>query len=371
MSKKRLLLASLIAASYCGMPVANADERPSRFYEDDAWYDVSEWFDGNDYNPTDEAIGRWDNETFEYSDNLTSSDQDNDDINDTERNYGDYGYASDTNRSTTASQQSSTSSDDSWFYDYYDDGSGQQTNQDGMTWFSLYQDTNDDGVYDSYTRYRDTDNDGVYDAFTFYSFDSSGDQDQKAQSEAQNKQKELSAKSEEVSGTIDRIKTVDVRGRDHIVAHVKGNDGKATPVDLGVKQDDNSLSEGDELTASGHRMKVGDKSILIATKAKTKSSDLTIDRNGRKYSGQVASTREVTVQGQKHLLAKVKTDNGKSMMVDLGRKDQLSKTPSEGDQVTVQGVPVKVQDRIVLMARTLGEGEDRNEIKREQAKSES
>ena len=370
MTKKRMLLASLIAASYCAMPSANADEHASRFYEDDAWYDVSEWFDGNDYNPTDEAIGRWDNETFEYSDNRSSTDQDNDDINDRETNYGDYGYANDTNRSNTSSE-SNASSDDSWFYDYYDDGSSQQSNQNGMTWFSLYQDTNDDGVYDSYTRYRDTDNDGIYDAFTFYSFDSSGDQNQKGKSEAQNKQKELSSKTEQISGKIDRIKTVDVRGRDHIVAFVRGDDGKATPVDLGVKQDSSTLSQGDKLTASGHRMKVGDKSILIATKAKTKSSDLTIDRNGRKYTGKVSSTREVNVQGQKHLLAKVKTDNGKSMLVDLAPKDDLSNTPNEGDQVTVQGVPVKVNDRIVLMARTLGEGENQTEIKREQAKSKS
>ncbi|WP_442506042.1 hypothetical protein SH528x_004862 [Novipirellula sp. SH528] len=155
------------------------------------------------------------------------------------------------------------------------------------------------------------------------------------------------------------------------MAFVKGNDGKATPVDLGVKQDSNTLSQGDKLTASGHRMKVGDKSILIATKAKTKSSDLTIDRNGRKYTGKVSSTREVKVQGQKHLLAKVKTENGKSMLVDLGPKDQLSNTPNEGDQVTVQGVPIKVNDRIVLMARTLGEGENQTEIKRKQAKSKS
>tara|TARA_R110002073_G_scaffold7245_13_gene41421 strand:- start:776 stop:1978 length:1203 start_codon:yes stop_codon:yes gene_type:complete len=370
MSKKRMLLASLIAASYCAMPVANADEHASRFYEDDAWYDVSEWFDGNDYNPTDEAIGRWDNETFEYADNLSSTDQDNDDINDRETNYGDYGYANDTNRSNTSSE-SNASSDDRWFYDYYDDGSSQQSNQDGMTWFSLYQDTNDDGVYDSYTRYRDTDNDGIYDAFTYYSFDSAGDQNQQAKSEAQSKQKDLSSKTEQVAGEIDRIKTVDVRGRDHIVAFVKNNDGKATVVDLGVKQESNSLSQGDKLTASGHRMKVGDKSILIATKAKTKSSDLTIDRNGRKYTGNVASTREVTVQGKKHLLAKVKTDNGKSMMVDLGPKDQLSKSPRQGDKVTVQGVPVKVNDRIVLMARTLGDGENQSEIKRKQAKSKS
>jgi hypothetical protein len=341
MTKKRYLLATLIAASCCVAPRLSADEIPSPYYEDDAWYDVSEWFDGNDYNPTDEAIGRWDDEVFHFSDNATSTDQDNDTLGDSSW-WGDYGYAD------------NTRDDDRWFYDYYDDGSSQWNNDErGMNTYTFYNDANNDGLYDSYWYYSDTDNDGVFEDYVYYSFDRSSDGDQKSQRQGANQQKQVSSKSQQLSGTVDKTKMVNVRDRKHLVAHVKGDDGSTTIVDLGPQQKSTKLAAGDQLTASGHRVQVGDKQVLVATEAQSKSADFKIDRNGRKFSGQVASLREVKVQGQTHLLAKLKTENDKMMLVDLGAKQDLSNAPQEGDSLKVQGVPVKVNDRIVLMARTL------------------
>ncbi len=352
MSKKRMLLATLIAASYCTASTAVADERASRYYEDDAWYDVTEWFDGNDYNPTDEAIGRWDDEVFSFADNATSSDEDNDSINNSS-GWDDYGYADD------------TADSDRWFYDYYDDGSRSWRSHS----YTIYNDSDDDGVYDSFSYYYDADNDGLFEDYTYYSFDKSGDDNQKAKAAAQSHQKDLASSRQQISGTVDRTKMVNVRGRQHLLAHVKTNDGGALAVDLGPQQDKLQLAQGDTLTATGHRVKVGDQPLLIASEAQAKNADLKIDRNGRKYSGTVASTREVTIQNQQHLLAKVKTDNGKSMLVDLGAKDQLSNAPKEGAKLTVQGVPVKVNDRVVLMARTLQQDGKKTEIQRSRKSS--
>src|SRR4051812_37629482 len=67
------------------------------YYEDDAWYDVSEWFDGNDYNPTDEAWWRWDDETYQRSQDTGG---------DVDREHNSYGY--------------NTKNSNDWFYDYYD-----------------------------------------------------------------------------------------------------------------------------------------------------------------------------------------------------------------------------------------------------------
>lgn len=69
--KKRMMLAAALSAAVA-LPITcvRADNEfgaNTPFYEDDAWYDVSEWFDGNDYNPTDEAIGRWDDEVFAFA----------------------------------------------------------------------------------------------------------------------------------------------------------------------------------------------------------------------------------------------------------------------------------------------------------------
>jgi len=53
------------------------------------------------------------------------------------------------------------------------------------------------------------------------------------------------------------------------------------------------------------------------------------------------------VRGAKNLLAKVKTKEGNSMMVDLGPASQLANQPKVGASIAVQGVPVKVKDRVV------------------------
>ncbi len=325
------------------------------YYEDDAWYDVTEWFDGNDYNPTDEAIGRWDDETFDFADNATSSDTDND----WAANWGDYGY------------RDQTADSDRWFYDYYDDGYGYWGDNQGWTSYSLYNDTNNDGLYDSYTNYRDSDGDGVYDDYTYYSFDLDKAADNQAKSAAQDGQKQMKSGREQVSGTVEKTKMVNVRDRVHLIATVKAKDGKSTIVDLGPKQSSTQLFKGDQLSATGHRVKVGDKEMLVATNATSKDADVTINRNGRKYQGTVESTREASLRGQKHLLAKVKTQEGKSMMVDLGPADQLSSQPKDGSKITVQGVPVKVKDRVVLMARSIEQDGKTTDIQREMAKSKS
>ena len=345
-TRSQFLFVSLLSASIWTASNATADEQPSRFYEDDAWYDVSEWFDGNDYNPTDEAIGRWDNEVFEFSDAATSTDRDND------QNWGDYGYAD------------NTADDDRWFYDYYDDGyRNWYDDESGWKSYTIYNDSNDDGVYDSFSNYYDRDNDGRYEDFTYYSFDASGDKDRKAQAEARDRQKDASSQRGKISGTVDKTKMVKVRDRVHLIANVKMTDGQMMPVDLGPKQTTTQLFEGDQLTATGHPVKVGDRTLMIATEAQSKNADIKIDRNGRKYSGKIDSTREVTVNDAKHLMAKIKTESGKSMLVDLGAKDQLSNAPGKGAKVTVQGIPVKVNERVVLVARSLEQDGKKTDIK--------
>lgn len=369
MKKSKFLMAGLAAALCSVGSSVNAEERPSRFYEDDAWYDITEWFDGNDYNPTDEALGRWDNETFEYADAVTSSDEDNDDINDRQRSddryasstrqrHGDYGY------------NQNTRSDDRWFYDYYDDGNGSWGNENGLPTYTLYRDADDDGLYEGVTRFYDDDRNGRFDRFSYFSFDATAGDDQQAKNEARNQQKDLSSQQFNFAGQIQQTKTVDVRGRTHVVAHVRNNNGQTMAIDLGPEQNSWDLSDGDQLSAIGHRVQVGDTPLLIATKARSKSNDLTIDRMGHKFSGSVASTRQVKVRGQKHLLVKVKTDNGKSMLVDLGPQDKLENRPSEGDKIEVQGVPVKVNERVVLMARKASRGGDQIKISRK-AKQQS
>ena len=124
-------LTMLIAAFATPVLCAEREwETTTPYYEDDAWYDVSEWFDGNDYNPTDEEFGEWDDEIYQYDPDSTDTDND-----------WNFGY-------------DRTADNDDWFYDYYDDGA-----------YTVNDYESGDDLYDFGSRYYDFDGNGVYDAY--------------------------------------------------------------------------------------------------------------------------------------------------------------------------------------------------------------
>ncbi|KAA1261491.1 hypothetical protein LF1_40410 [Rubripirellula obstinata] len=347
--KKRTILAAVLGAT-CAMPMMHAradhefgDNTP--FYEDDSWYDVSEWFDGNDYNPTDEAIGRWDDELFTYADNATSSDNDN------FLNWGDYGYNS--------------GNESDWFYDYYDDGYATWENR----FYSNYYDTNDDGVYDAYSSYSDTDGDGLYEDFNYYTFNSDADDQEKNRMQAKSQQKEMKSTEMQVSGNVEDTKMVNVRDRIHLIAMVSQSNGQPMMVDLGPDQAEVQLFKGDRVSATGHVMKVGEKSVLVANEASMKNGTIAIDRSGKKYQGTIEKVKTVSVRGTERKLAKVKTANDKTMMVDLGPASNLDSDLEQGAKITVQGVPVKVKDRVILMAHKIMHDGDQTRVDRRVAQA--
>ncbi|WP_182866482.1 hypothetical protein [Stieleria mannarensis] len=355
--KKRLLLAAALGAAVAMPVTALRADNPlgtdsefgdyTSYYEDDAWYDVSEWFDGNDYNPTDEAIGRWDDEKFDFADNATSTDQDND-----WNQYSNYGYRE--------------GNDSDWFYDYYDDGYG--------TWdkhsYSIYDDVDDDGLYDSVATYRDTDGDGMYEDYDYFAFDAASEDKHNGKAHAQakdqgrDKQKQMVSTPTTARGTVEKSKTVTVRDRTHLVVKVNQPGKGPIMVDLGPNRDEVQLSAGDKLYASGHGTNVGETPLLIATDATTDNGSITIDRNGKKYQGKIEKTKTVKFRGEDHQLAKINTDDDKTLMVDLGPKDKLDAKVTDGASVTVQGVPVKVKDRVVLMARQITHNGEKTTIAR-------
>ncbi|TWU16845.1 hypothetical protein Poly21_40520 [Allorhodopirellula heiligendammensis] len=323
--KMAFAVAPLFALSSIATPVRAdepADAGPR--YEDDAWYDVSEWFDGNDYNPTDEAIGRWDDEKFDFYDKQTSSDSDND-VEVMEA--GDF-YGED-----------------------WDDGYGRYADQDGdgrYESFSRYHDTDGDGLSDSHAAYNDSDGDGLYDGYKFSELTGNSKHDLPSSKVAQTTVNGLSGKRVRLSGTIADIKFVRRVGGLVRLLHVKPAEGDSMWVDLG---DDRTygLFKDDPITALGPIVKAGDKQVLMATSIETRGKQVPVKREGRQYSGTIESTKVANVRGEEHTVAKLKTDEGKRLTVDMGTLIEKDKY-KEGDHVSVKGVPVKIGDRVILVA---------------------
>lgn len=329
----RVLLAGFVAmvSGAVVVPTAHADrewEQSTPHYEDDAWYDISEWFDGNDYNPTDEEIGEWDDETFHESDEIEAN-SDND---------WNYGY-------------DSLSHTDNWFYDYYDEGAYSTYDSSGDDNYdvgSRFYDYDNDGSYDAYSTFYDWDDDGLYDKYNYFYFS----EEDKQREETAKTQTPTESRKQQVSGEIQQVKEVHVRGGRNLVVAVQ-NQGKQLFVDLGRadKLTKFNLKQGDKITASGHKTRVGDKHVLVAQSLQSGSHQTDISRDRREIKGKVLSTHKAKVRGSQHLIAMVNTERGQGKVaVDLGPAGKLNMEVRKDTGLTFRGVPVKVKDRKLLMA---------------------
>lgn len=337
-------------------------EKSTPYYEDDAWYDISEWFDGNDYNPTDEEFGEWDDETYQVDDDV---DTDDDRVQAGNENDRWYGY------------NTSTNANDNWFYDYYDYGNDSYDKfRNGLYLSGMrYYDYDNDGTYDAFASWHDRDADGLYDDYNFYTLSedspeskqksnetkkSQGKQKQPAQGQAQQREQQAqqevpkSSRSVTISGEVEATKKVNVRGNEHLVAAIK-HDGKSMPIDLGRADQlkDVKLDSGQKVTASGMKLVVGDKSILLVRTLDVNGKQVQIDRQRRQFHGEVVSTRKAKVVGREHLIAIVKGDKGNKVAVDFGPADKLNVDIAAGQQLTFSGAPVKVKNKSMLMANSI------------------
>ena len=316
-------------------------EKSSPFYEDDAWYDVSEWFDGNDYNPTDECAGVWDDETYNYT---GSSDQDNDEatsVDSTSRNNPNSSYATD--------EASGNQYGDS----YYQSNNGSST----YDYRAVFYDFDGDNLYDAMASYRDWDNDGTYDDVRFYTFNqAAGSQTSSSDDLQRGQHKGAASRKQKIHGHVVSQNTTNVQGKQHLVVTIKSQDdeNETTQADLGPKKSlqDLDLSKGDKLTVQGPVVKVDGRRVLLAQQIDANGQSRKIDRNGQRFSGKIDDLRTVKVQGSKHQLAILASDSDKDTktIVDLGAKNRGQLDLQRGDRITVKGAPVKIKDKRVVLA---------------------
>lgn len=308
----------------------------SPYYEDDAWYDISEWFDGNDYNPTDEAVGRWDDETYDSWEDM-AGDKDNDNW---------FGFDKE-------------DKENDWFYDYYDTGYtwNRDENQDSMYERSgRFIDRNNDGYYDVYWVFIDSDKDGYFDRQGEYEFNQS--EGTRSAGQVQNAGMSRMARAMAVEGEIKRTKKASVHGTEHMLVELEAQGGRTIVADLGpvapLRSSQSALTEGRPITVHGALTQVGDKSMLAADRAVIAGRTIQIDRSGRSFSGTVQGVHETQIRGESHVMAVVKQGE-KNYLVDLGPSSTLQLKPSEGQKLSVQGVPVRAKDgKVVVFATGVG-----------------
>lgn len=326
----------------------------SPYYERDGWLDITEWFDGNDYNPTDEAWWRWDDETYQATKDK-GTDIDNDSW---------YGYT--------------TRDDNDWYYDYYDPyhyGFYDFDANDVYEYGSRYYDYNDDGIYDAYAWYSDVDGDGFFEDYDYYSF-----ADTKTRRNNQQSQKQAAAaesRQQTITGRVQKTKLVRVPGgNEHVIVALQPQQGQAKQqdqlviADLGRAEDLKNINPklGNQITVKGPQAQVGEQKVLLARSVDLNGQKKQITRNQRTITGKVLATHRTKVRGQEHVLAMVESDQkgkARKIAVDLGPANRLQMNLTKGSTVTFSGFPVKVKDKLFIMAQSVEKNNQFVEIQRQ------
>jgi hypothetical protein len=277
--------AGILAVMAMSAPAQAAEwEQNTPYYERDGFLDISEWFDGNSYNPTDESMWRWDDETYDLSEDV-GADADNDAW---------YGYTS--------------RNDDDWFYDYYDPSAYYVFDNDGVyAYGARYIDYDDDGAYDASVSYTDWNGDGVYEDYDYFTYNDKAakDSSQKRNPDQLKQQLPSESRQQSVTGKIENVKQVRVRGDEHTVVQISSATGDKLAVDLGRKSGvaGLNLSKGSTITVQGPRSRVGDKTVVLAKSVQSGGSTREIDRQRKEITGTVISTHKQQVQGLENVFA--------------------------------------------------------------------
>lgn len=168
------------------------------------------------------------------------------------------------------------------------------------------------------------------------------------------------------SGSIKAAKKVKTpHGTNLVVVLSDTQKGENVLVDLGsAKQYETMPRLGQELSVEGTTYKAGEKTVLLASKVTRHGNKERINRSGREYRGTVSDLKTMQVRGNTHQMAKITTDAGKKMLVDLGPKDSLQLDLRQGSKLSVTGPAVKVKDRLVLIARDMTFNGKTAEVKR-------
>ena len=173
-------------------------------------------------------------------------------------------------------------------------------------------------------------------------------------------------------GRLLSLRTVAVpgSGHTHVIATLRGDDGRVILADLGALKDlkNTNLRAGQQVEASGRSVRIDKTPVLIVTRLRSPGGRPQTVTSGRRSSasdaaqivkGTITDTRGMKIKGssQPHTLVKVRTRDGQTRVIDLGptgvRRDAML---HEGAFLAARGQPARLSGRPVLRAREFSDG---------------
>lgn len=297
------------------------------YYEEDEWYDVTDWFDGNNYSRVDPSEVR-------------------------ENREDDYGY-------------DANDDSDNWYYDYQDTGYAdtEDSDRDGtFDSFTRFYDFDGDGFYDAYYASYDTDNNGTYDQFTYYTFNAKADDG----GEQAKQNASTTSKARSITGNVVQTKKVAVQDTRHLIVELKRDGGQSYLIDLGPtdRLSAQEPRQGDQISAKGIMTQVGDRRVLLAKSITRDGQTHNIDRAAKEFDGTIQKVKTAKVRGREHQLVVLESDD-QQRLVDLGPSDRLTDLElKQGQSLTVQGPRVQANDRTLVIAQRVSQGDESLQVDR-------
>lgn len=342
-------------------------------YNEDEWYDPTDWFDGNN-EEWDDSYEWWD-EGRDDGEGRAYDDKDH------------YGWHYEWNPWS-----------DEWrrTYGWYDEYYESDAYDEAVHGLYAYDLDSRDGYADEYGWHYDWDaakgewerdygwHDHSYDNASYrYGEPASDTRSQQGKSDTDSRQRSSVDSQQRIAGTIDGFRKLDSRD-EHTLVRLRLRDGRTRVVDLGSRVDPErlDLSYGDRVQIRGMRDRHQGREVLTATSIKidgdrtrlrersdeqgtqgegskagsdTREASAQRSRDGQTFAGRLDGFKKTSLDGrEERLLVRMTLEDGTRRIVDLGPSARLKDLDLEqGDHVSVRGERRTIDGRTVLVADRL------------------
>jgi hypothetical protein len=222
----------------------------------------------------------------------------------------------------------------------------------GEDWVFVTFDLDGDGRFDGYDYLYFSD----FDAARRSSSSRQGERDRS------NARRQAAGRQYRVEGILTDLKSIKLVSQEkpHQMAKLNTERGKIK-VDLGPANELTKLGlkEGDQISVFGSEGRINSRRILMASRVEGNGKSVAIERpvmteRLRSVAGRVVTTRTATPADSTldHQLARLRTENGGWVLVDLGPKNFLQSIDvNNGDKLSVLGTPGSIEGEQVILAQ--------------------
>lgn len=181
--------------------------------------------------------------------------------------------------------------------------------------------------------------------------------------------KRSSGKFDRVEGNVRDVKAIALTGLDekHMIVRLDTEENRTAKVDLGPQKrvSDLKIKEGEPIVIMGSPGTINDQPMLMAHWVEIGDKRQTIkrpqDRNLKRYTGQILKTKKATFgdESQNHLMARIRTDDGDTTIVNLGPEKELlnSLNIEKGKSFSMLARPVNINGQRALVAEVINVGD--------------